>query len=180
MKVIVKIKRSGGSLRRLLAHIYRPKGRTVREVAALQPNGSRVAGVINGMDGGMTRVPRLDASSLAWGVTGRGEYLSASTPEAIGRTWKVVMDEISATKHGATRHRYKIAWKDPALELIDKIPLLETKAEHFLKALRIGTVSTNNYLRRLHNFALAMNWLTEPIVPIHPVGQHRQCLRRQF
>ena len=74
MKVIVKVKRSGGSLRRLLAHVYRPKGRTVREVAALQPDGSRVAGVINGMDGGMTRVPKLDASALAWGVTGRGEY----------------------------------------------------------------------------------------------------------
>jgi hypothetical protein len=74
MKVIVKIKRSGGSLRRLLAHVYKPIGRTAREVVALQPDGSRVAGVINGMDGGMTRVPKLDASALAWGLTGRGEY----------------------------------------------------------------------------------------------------------
>jgi len=103
-------------------------------------------------------------------------YLSASTPETIGRTWKVVMDEISATKQGATRHRYRIAWKDPAFELIDKIPLLETKAEHLLKALRIGTVSTNNYLRRLHNFALAMNWLAEPIVPsrLWPKMNHKE------
>lgn len=74
MKCIVKIKRSGGSLRRLLAHIYRPKGRSGREIAALRADGSRVAGVINGVDGGMTRVPKLDASALAWGVTGRGEY----------------------------------------------------------------------------------------------------------
>jgi hypothetical protein len=74
MKVIVKIKRSGGSLRRLLAHVYKPIGRTAREVVALQPDGSRVAGVINGMAGGMTRVPKLDASALAWGLTGRGEY----------------------------------------------------------------------------------------------------------
>ena len=74
MKVIVKIKRSGGSLRRLLAHVYKPIGRTAREVLALQPDGSRMAGVINGMDGGMTLVPKLDASALAWGLTGRGEY----------------------------------------------------------------------------------------------------------
>jgi hypothetical protein len=74
MKVIVKIKRSGGSLRRLLAHIYRAKGRSVREVAALQRDGNRVAGMVNGMDGGMTLVPRLDAQTLAWGLAGRGEY----------------------------------------------------------------------------------------------------------
>lgn len=74
MKCIIKIKRSGGSLRRLLAHVYKGKGRTPREVEALQKDGGRVAGVINGMAGGMTLVPKLDASALGWGLSGRGEY----------------------------------------------------------------------------------------------------------
>jgi len=92
-------------------------------------------------------------------------YLSATDPEAAKRTWKFVMDEMTATKQGVTRHRYDIAWKDPALKLIQDQPLLETNAAHILKVLRTGTVSTNAYLRRLHNFALEMNWIPKSIVP---------------
>ena len=36
--------------------------------------------------------------------------------------------------------------------------------EHFLRALEQGKVSTNVYLRRIHNFALAMNWLPWPVI----------------
>ena len=92
-------------------------------------------------------------------------YLSATDAAAATRTWKFVMDEMAAIKQGVTRHRYDIAWKDPAFELIGKLPLRETNAEHFLKVLRTGTVSTNHYLRRLHNFALEMNWLPKSVVP---------------
>ena len=94
-------------------------------------------------------------------------YLSATDPAAAQRTWKFVMDEMLGTKTGVTRHRYGIAWKDPAFDLISEMPLLMTNAEHLLKVLRTGTVSTNNYLRRLHNFALEMNWLPKSIVPRH-------------
>ena len=92
-------------------------------------------------------------------------YLSATDAEALNRTWKFVMDEMAATKQGVTRHRYHVAWNDPAFGLITGLPLLETSAEHILKVLRTGTVSTNHYLRRLHNFALEMNWLPKSIVP---------------
>jgi integrase len=92
-------------------------------------------------------------------------YLSATDAQAANRNWKFVMDEMAATKQGVTRHRYDIAWKDPAFDLIGKLPLLETNAEHILKVIRTGTVSTNHYLRRLHNFALEMNWLPKSIVP---------------
>ncbi len=94
-------------------------------------------------------------------------YLSATDPAAAQRTWKYVMGEMLANKTGVTRHRYGIAWKDPAFELISEMPLLMTNAEHLLKVLRTGTVSTNNYLRRLHNFAVEMNWLPKSIVPRH-------------
>jgi hypothetical protein len=43
--------------------------------------------------------------------------------------------------------------------------VLETQAEHFLRVLERGSVSTNIYLRRIHNFALDMNWLPWPVLP---------------
>ncbi len=43
--------------------------------------------------------------------------------------------------------------------------MVENRADHILLVLREGTVSTNVYLRRLHNYALDMNWLAWPILP---------------
>ena len=40
-----------------------------------------------------------------------------------------------------------------------------TRAEHFDRALADGKVSTNVYLRRIHNHALGMDWLLKPIIP---------------
>ena len=75
------------------------------------------------------------------------------------------MDQITATKHEDTRERYRRAWLDEAFNLIRDLRLLETRAEHFLKVIRVGTVSTNVYLRRSHNFALDMTWLSKTILP---------------
>ena len=55
--------------------------------------------------------------------------------------------------------------KDKAFDLIRNLPILETRSAHFLKVLEIGTVSTNVYLRRIHNFALDMNWLPWSVLP---------------
>jgi len=86
-------------------------------------------------------------------------YLTASDPEIGKRTWQTVMNEIVLTKKDATRVRWDRAIKDKAFDLLRDRPLLETRAEHFLDSLRQGTVSTNVHLRKLHNFALDMNWL---------------------
>ena len=138
--------------------IYYTENRLTHKQKSLRTRDEEVARILLNAKNEAARQPMLNRQIAL-------TYLSASSPEAIGRTWKEVMDEIVFTKQGATRNRYKVAWKDPALELIGNLPLLETKAEHLLKVLRTGTVSTNNYLRRLHNFALAMNWLSEPVVP---------------
>jgi integrase len=45
------------------------------------------------------------------------------------------------------------------------LPLLATRPDHFLRALESRKVSTNVFLRRIHNFALAMNWLPVPVIP---------------
>lgn len=52
-------------------------------------------------------------------------------------------------------------------DLIRNQSLVETRPEQFFETLNLGTVSTNIYLRRLHNFALDMGWLLAPIVPRH-------------
>jgi len=92
-------------------------------------------------------------------------YLTATDPEVAKRTWQTPMDEMTKTKTGPTRARHEVAMKDKAFDLIRSLPILETHSAHFLKVLELGTVSTNVYLRRIHNFALDMNWLPWSILP---------------
>lgn len=92
-------------------------------------------------------------------------YWKAGDPAAGTRTWQYVMDEVLKTKHNNTRHRWQTAIKDKAFDSIRDRVILETNAEHFLRVLEMGTISTNLYLRRIHNFALDMSWLPWPVVP---------------
>ena len=92
-------------------------------------------------------------------------YLTASDPEINTRTWRDAMDIIVKTKSGPTQRRWLMAVKDKPLDWIRDLPILQTRAQHFLKVLETGTVSTNIFLRSLHNFTLEMNWLPWPIIP---------------
>ena len=92
-------------------------------------------------------------------------YWKAGDPAGASRVWQDVMEEILKLKTGDTRHRWETAVRDSALNSIRKRVVLETQAEHFLKVLEEGSVSTNVYLRRIHNFALDMNWLPWPMLP---------------
>ncbi len=92
-------------------------------------------------------------------------YLRHSDPTMSGRTWQNVMDEIVAAKSGPTGERWKYAVAGKAFDCIRDVKLVETTGEQFLRTLRAGTVTTNVYLRRLHNFALGMHWLPWPILP---------------
>jgi hypothetical protein len=94
-------------------------------------------------------------------------YLSASDPQIAKRTWGNVMDEMLKSKRdkrAATQRRYGVAIKDKNLDAIRTRPLMETRAEHFLRVLEAGKISTNIYLRRIHNFELGMNWLPVPVL----------------
>src|SRR5580692_4772950 len=93
-------------------------------------------------------------------------YLTATDPEIAKRTWQAPMDEMTKTKTGPTLIRYKRAMADKALDIIRDLPILETHSAHFLKILELGTVSTNVYLRRIHNFAIDMSWLPWPVLPL--------------
>lgn len=92
-------------------------------------------------------------------------YWKAGDPAAAQRTWQHVMDEIPKLKKGETKARWLTAIKDKALDSIRDRIVLETQAEHFLKVLESGSISTNIYLRRIHNFALDMSWLPWPVLP---------------
>ena len=92
-------------------------------------------------------------------------YLQHSDPEFSKRTWQHVMDEMGRTKSGNTKKRWDVAIKDRAFDKIRRLVLIKTQAEHFFDALHTGTVSTNVFLRRIHNFALDMNWLPRSIIP---------------
>ncbi len=92
-------------------------------------------------------------------------YLKHSDPMVSQRTWQHVLDEIIKLKSGPTQYRWQSAAKDKAFDLIRNRLLIETQAEHFLEVLKKGTVSTNAYLRKTHNFALDMNWLPATVIP---------------
>jgi integrase len=91
-------------------------------------------------------------------------YLAASDKQIATRNWQFVMDELVKLKKDQTQDRWQTAIKDKAFDLIRHLPLLETRPEHFLRVLEAGKVSTNVYLRRIHNFALDMTWLPWPVL----------------
>ena len=92
-------------------------------------------------------------------------YLNAADPRLITRTWQEVMEALVALKHGTSRLRWDRAIDDRSFDRLRPLPLIETCSDHFLKVLEYGKVPSNVYLRRIHNFALAMDWLLKPVIP---------------
>lgn len=92
-------------------------------------------------------------------------YLTATDPKLVKRTWQEVMDQIVSMKEGPTEERWAKAILDRSFDPLRNLTLVETRADHFLKALANHKSSTNVYLRRIHNFALAMDWLLKPVIP---------------
>ena len=62
-------------------------------------------------------------------------------------------------KHGSNLERWKRAVPDWAFDRIRNNLVIETKGEDLLKVLQAGTVSTNVFLRQIHNFCVDMTWL---------------------
>jgi integrase len=92
-------------------------------------------------------------------------YLMASDRELLRRTWNDVFNSIVEVKTGETKIRWERAKSDRAFSNLLNRKLIETTAAHFLGVLREGTVATNVFLRRLHNFALDLDWLPKAILP---------------
>ena len=92
-------------------------------------------------------------------------YLSGTDGKVNRRTWQDTLETLTNMKQGSNKERWQRAAKDKAfIPLLPKI-IIETPNELLLKVLQAGTVSTNNFLRRLHNFCVDMNWLPWPLIP---------------
>jgi integrase len=102
--------------------------------------------------------------------------LQHADPTLAQRTWQNVMDAMFPLKTGPTQARWKAAMRDKAFDLIRSRKLIETASEHFLQVLNAGTISTNMFLRRLHNFAVGMHWLPWPVLPKlkWPAVEHKE------
>jgi len=102
---------------------------------------------------------------MRFALTGGKAYLAGTDSGVSTRTWQNALDAIVETKSGPTQARWQRAARDKALDLIRHRVIIKTQAEHLLACLKAGTVSTNVYLRKLHNFCLSMNWLPWPLIP---------------
>ena len=92
-------------------------------------------------------------------------YLRHSDPLVANRTWQTVLDEIIRTKTGENQIRWMVMAKSKSLDPLRNRLLIETQAEHLLHVLQCGKVAINVYLRRMHNFAIDMNWLPASVLP---------------
>jgi len=92
-------------------------------------------------------------------------YLYGTDNGIATRTWQQALDALIASKKGENQNRWKRGGKEKPFDLIRDQIVIETDGETLLKVMRKGTVSTNIYLRRLHNFCLDMDWLLKPIIP---------------
>ena len=92
-------------------------------------------------------------------------YLAGSDSGVGTRTWQHAMDALVASKQDENQKRWRTAIKDHAFDPFRHQVIVETRGEQLLAAVTNGTVSTNVFLRKLHNYCLDMNWLPWPIIP---------------
>src|SRR5580692_7946684 len=84
-------------------------------------------------------------------------YLAGTDNGIATRTWQQAIESLTNTKQGANQQRWKTAARDKAfIPLLPRV-IIETPGELLLKVLQTGKVSTNVFLRRLHNFCVDMN-----------------------
>ncbi len=92
-------------------------------------------------------------------------YLAGTDAAVSTRTWQSALEALTNMKQGANKERWQRAAKDKAFAILLPRVVVDTPSELLLKVLQTGTVSTNNFLRRLHNFCVDMNWLPWPLIP---------------
>jgi len=92
-------------------------------------------------------------------------YLAGTDNGIATRTWQQAIESLASTKQAANQHRWRTAAKDKVFVPLMPRIIIETSGELLLKVLQTGTVSTNVFLRRLHNFCVDMNWLPWPLIP---------------
>jgi hypothetical protein len=92
-------------------------------------------------------------------------YLAGTENGIATRTWQGAMESLITTKQEENQKRWRTAAKDRAFVPLLARVIIETPGELLLQVMQAGTVSTNVFLRRLHNFCADMGWLPWPLIP---------------
>ena len=90
--------------------------------------------------------------------------LATQDPLLAKRTWHTVMEQIQTHGRASSQRRYSRAMKSKAFNHLRGLKLVETKADDFLAILNKAKVSDAHYLKRLHNLALGLGWLSFPVL----------------
>jgi integrase len=93
-------------------------------------------------------------------------YLSAKSPELLTRTWGELIQLMADGYSGPTATRWRKFQISAPMRMLANLPIYLTEATHLLAVLdhkRAG-VSTNVWLRILHNRALDLGWLLAPVM----------------
>lgn len=91
-------------------------------------------------------------------------YLTASDPAFVERTWQTVMEQMQSRGKDSSRERYASVFKSPSFDGLRHKKLLETTADDFFAVFKQNKIAINEFLKRLHNFALHLGWIALPIV----------------
>jgi hypothetical protein len=83
-------------------------------------------------------------------------YLAAQNPKLVTRTWADVMARFCDRSHPSTRMRHERVIRTAPMKFLKPKRLIETTADDFFEALKLGTDSTIAFLQTLHNDALGM------------------------
>jgi len=92
-------------------------------------------------------------------------YLVGADPKLAERTWGWVMEEYCSRGKETTRLRNRRAIRGKPFNLIRDKKLIETTADDLRAVMKAGGAFTNHFLRCLHNLALGMGWVLNPIIP---------------
>jgi integrase len=90
--------------------------------------------------------------------------LTTSDSMLTKRTWADVMAEMKTHGREPTRIRCERAMNCSAFKSLQHIKLVDTRAEDFLTILKLPSVSVSHYLKRLHNLAIGLGWITFPVL----------------
>jgi site-specific recombinase XerD len=94
-------------------------------------------------------------------------YLAGTDSGVNTRTWGNALQSLIDMKTGGNRKRWATVLKDKALKPLFPRVLIETQAEELLNCIKTGTISTNIFLRRLHNFCLDTGFRISEILSLN-------------
>lgn len=78
-------------------------------------------------------------------------HILVSNPQNADRTWQSVMEAAAQDKTGSTKVRWERAVASKPFDHIRNQLVAKTTSDDLRKVLNAGRVSTNIYLRRVHN-----------------------------